>query len=69
MIAWIALALSLVGNLLINYKNILGIYVWIISNILWIIVAVNDVDQQKIILFSTYIAFNIHGLIKWSKKS
>ena len=65
----IALAFSLVGNILINVKSRSGYVVWIISNLLWI--AVNYIDHlnvPQVIMYVTYIILNIWGLVRWYKE-
>lgn len=67
-ISCIALFLSLYGNFLIIYKNILGFPVWITSNILWIIVNfIGEPNYPQIFMFVAYAGTSIMGWIKWYK--
>lgn len=65
----IALAFSLVGNILINVKRRSGYVAWIISNLLWI--AVNYLDHlnvPQVIMYVTYTILNFWGFLRWSKE-
>ena len=65
----IALALSLVGNILVNYKNKLGFIIWISSNIFWIVVNfMGDVNYPQVIMYLIYAGLNVQGYINWSRK-
>ena len=65
----IALILSLVGNILVNYKKKLGFVIWISSNVFWIIVNfMGDVNYPQVIMYIIYAILNIQGFINWSKK-
>lgn len=65
----LALIVSLMGNIMINYKKRNGFIVWIISNILWI--AVNfcqTPNYQQVIMYVVYAIINIDGYIRWKKE-
>ena len=68
-ISIIALALSLVGNLLINFKNEIGYIIWIVSNVAWIVVNVISIQPNypQIIMYLVYIVLNIQGYMYWRK--
>lgn len=64
----IALILSLMGNVMLNFKNKFGYIVWILSNVLWI--AINYLDHlnvPQVIMYLTYTLLNVHGFIRWSR--
>lgn len=66
----IALMLSIMGNVFINEKHvILGYYVWIISNILWVIVGLTATDRNipQILMYVLYTVLNIRGIFNWRK--
>ncbi len=64
----VSLILSLVGNILINRKMKLGFYIWILSNISWIVVNFLSIpNYPQIIMYICYAFINIEGVIKWSK--
>ena len=64
----ISLLLSLSGNLLINHKKKIGFWIWILSDISWIIVNfLGEPNYPQILMYIIYIIINIDGVIKWSK--
>ena len=64
----IALILSLVGNILVNYKRKLGFIIWISSNVFWIVVNfLGDVNYPQVIMYIVYAILNVQGYINWSK--
>ena len=64
----IALILSLVGNILVNYKKKLGFIIWISSNVFWIVVNyMGDVNYPQVIMYIVYAILNVQGYINWRK--
>ncbi len=64
----IALILSLVGNVLVNYKKKLGFVIWISSNVFWIIVNfLGDVNYPQVIMYLIYAGLNVQGYMNWRK--
>lgn len=64
----ISLILSLSGNLLINYKKKIGFWIWILSDISWIIVNfLGKPNYPQILMYIIYIIINIDGVVRWSK--
>lgn len=64
-----ALIASLSGNLLINHKKIIGFYVWILSDFLWIAVIFMNVDVNfpQIGMYVAYVLINAEGIVKWKR--
>ena len=64
----IALILSLIGNILVNYKKKLGFVIWISSNVFWIIVNfMGSVNYPQVIMYLIYAVLNVQGYINWRK--
>ena len=64
----IALVLSLVGNVLVNYKKKLGFIIWISSNVFWIAINfLGDVNYPQVIMYVIYAILNVQGYINWRK--
>ena len=64
----LSLILALSGNLLINYKKKIGFFIWIASDITWIIVNfLGKPNYPQILMYLIYIIINIDGVIRWSK--
>jgi nicotinamide riboside transporter PnuC len=66
-IAWIAVAMSIVGTLFNSHGKRVGFYYWIVGNFYWI--AYNFVHQTYAqgFLFVFYFFANIYGLWHWKK--
>ena len=63
-----ALILSLIGNILVNYKKKVGFIVWCISNIAWIMVNfLSEPNYPQIIMYVVYMGLNINGFWLWYK--
>ncbi len=68
-ISTLALILSLVGNIYVNYQKRIGFVIWTLSNVVWIIVNFMSVlNIPQVIMYLVYMTLNIHGFIMWSKK-
>lgn len=64
----IALVLSLLGNILVNYKKKLGFIIWISSNVFWIVVNfLGDVNYPQVIMYIVYAILNVQGYVNWRK--
>ena len=64
----IALILSLIGNILVNYKRKLGFIIWISSNVFWIAVNfLGDVNYPQVIMYLIYAGLNVQGYMNWRK--
>lgn len=68
-ISTLALILSLVGNIYVNYQKRIGFVIWTLSNVVWIIVNFMSVlNIPQVVMYLVYMCLNIHGFIMWSKK-
>ena len=64
----IAMAMSLLGNLLMAKKNMLVFPIWIISNMLWIVVNfIGTLNIPMVIMYVVYIIIQAYGWIEWKK--
>ena len=68
-IGYIALTLNISGNMLLAHKNIWGWIVRLVTNITWILYAV-QVDNGEPMALNHIIFFgiNIYGFIKWRRE-
>lgn len=66
-ISIIATVLSLSGNLLVNLKRKSGFVVWILSNIVWVYIAMHVPNYPQAIMFMCYALLNVHGYLSWSR--
>ena len=68
-LSFLALASSLSGNALVNYKRRIGFIVWIASNILWILVnLLGQTNWCQVLMFIAYMCLNVQGRIVWGRK-
>ncbi len=67
-IGWLAVALSLAGNVLIVRKQAAGFAVWTLGNCIWIWLALARRDWAQVALFTVYSALNIWGLVGWGRR-
>lgn len=68
-ISWVAMVLSLAGNLFIAKKMKIGFVIWLISNLMWIavnIILIHNIPQ--IIMYAFFTGANIYGIVNWSKE-
>jgi len=66
--SWIATALSLFGQILINNKKKAAFPVWITSNLLWIMVnIIGTFNLANVVMYIIYTIMNCVGLIQWKK--
>ena len=68
-LSFLALASSLSGNALVNYRKRIGFIVWIVSNILWILVnLVGTTNWCQVLMFIAYMCLNVQGWLVWGRK-
>lgn len=68
-LSWILVALSLAGNVFVIKKNVLGQWLWAISNIGWISYNLYIESYSQAFLFSVYFGLCVWGIISWSRES
>jgi len=66
-IDWIASGFSILGVVLNAYKIILCWPIWIISNILWIYYTTKNKQYAALVLWITFLLFNIFGWYQWTR--
>lgn len=67
-IEWIAVFLSIAGNLLVINKRVEGFVSWSIANIMWIYIGVTTQLWGMTTLFTVYLGISIYGMFAWSRK-
>jgi len=68
MIDIIATILSITGVFFNAKKNIYCWYIWIMSNILWIIYSIKTDQIPALIMWIVFFFANIYGYLQWRKK-
>ena len=65
----IALAFSIIGNLLVNYKKKMGFIIWTVSNVFWIVINIlGSPNYPQIIMYLIYVGLNLQGYKNWSEE-
>ena len=65
--AYIAVALSLTGNVGVVKKCRWGMGCWIASNLIWIPHHWASGDWPSVVLFSAYMGLSVWGFVQWGK--
>ncbi len=68
-LSWILVALSLAGNIFVIKKNVIGQWLWAVSNIGWISYNVYIQSYSQAFLFSVYFGLCVWGIISWSREA
>lgn len=64
--SWFCAILSVVGNIFVNYKNRIGMVIWIVSNFLWIYYATFvQINHAQVFMYAIFTLTNLHGIYKW----
>lgn len=67
-LSWILVILSLAGNVFVIKKNVLGQWLWAISNLGWIAFDISLGAYSQAVLFVVYLGMCIWGIIAWTKE-
>lgn len=65
--SWILVALSLLGNVFVIRKNVIGQWLWALSNVGWVSYDLYIGNQSQAFLFAVYFCLCVWGIISWSK--
>jgi hypothetical protein len=68
-LSWIFVALSLIGNLFVIKKNVIGQWLWMIANMGWILFNLWLGIYSQAFLFGAYLLMSIWGIISWSREA
>lgn len=66
--SWILAFVSLTGNFFVNKKNVLGQWIWAVSNVGWVTYNISIGSYAQAFLFSAYLGMCVWGIITWTKK-
>ena len=65
--AYLAVGLSLLGNIGVVQKCRWGMGCWVISNLIWITHHWMRGDWPSVMLFSAYMGLSVWGFVRWRK--
>lgn len=68
-LSWALVVLSLAGNIFVIKKNVLGQWLWAISNVGWISYDLYIGAFSQAFLFTVYLGLCVWGIIAWTKDS
>ncbi len=66
-LSWILVILSLGGNVFVIKKNVIGQWLWALSNVGWITFDLYIGAYSQAFLFLIYLGMCVWGIIEWSK--
>lgn len=66
-LSWGLVALSLLGNVFVIKKNVLGQWLWAVSNVGWVTYNLVIGAYAPAFLFTIYLGMCIWGIIAWSR--
>jgi len=66
-VGWIGFTLSMIGYYFVIKKNVIGFYVWSISNVVLLIIGIVQKDWPQAALFLCYSITNVIGIRQWRK--
>ena len=69
LLSWVFVALSLMGNIFVIKKNVIGQWLWAFSNIGWIAFDFYIGAYSQAFLFSVYLCLCVWGIISWTKEA
>jgi hypothetical protein len=56
----------LAGNILVNFKNVWGMIIWLVGSIGWVAYSKIKKEYALLVLYIVYSILNIMGIIMWS---
>ena len=66
-LTWVLVILSLTGNVFVNKKNVLGQWLWALSNVGWVSYDLYIGAYSQAFLFCVYFGMCVWGIIAWSR--
>lgn len=65
--SWLLVCMSLIGNVFVIKKNVIGQWIWAFANLGWISFNLYLHAYAQAFLFSVYTGLCIWGIISWSR--
>lgn len=66
-LSWVLVFLSLLGNIFVIRKNVIGQWLWAVSNLGWIAFDIWIGANSQAFLFLIYFLMCVWGIYAWSK--
>lgn len=64
---WILVGMSIVGNIFVNKKNVIGQWLWVFANIGWMFYDISVGSYSQASLFAIYFFMSLWGVYSWMK--
>ncbi len=68
-LSWFMVALSLLGNIFVIKKNVLGQWIWAIANVGWVVYDISICAYSQAFLFAVYLCLCVWGIVSWSREA
>lgn len=68
-LSWFLVFLSLTGNIFVIKKNVLGQWLWALSNMGWIVFDLWIGAYSQAFLFLVYFGMCVWGIVAWSRET
>jgi len=67
-VSWVIASLAVFGAVLNARKNIKGFYIWVVSNLCWIVYNCVIHEYALAVLFGVYTVISMYGIHQWRKQ-
>ena len=67
--SWTFVALSLLGNVFVIKKNVIGQWIWAVSNIGWVAYDLYIGAYSQAFLFAVYLGLCVWGIMSWTRSA
>lgn len=64
---WLLTIISLIGNFFNCRKSVIGFYLWIVCNVMWMAYDIHCGLFSRAVLDLVQTGFCIYGILRWSK--
>jgi nicotinamide riboside transporter PnuC len=69
MIGWIATAMALMGAVFNSQRRVEGFYLWVASNVVFLVLAACRRDWPQVVLWTMYTGISLRGIVVWTRKA
>lgn len=66
-ISWVLMGLSVLGNIFVNFKSVVGMIIWTIGSCGWVAYTFKKKEYALTVQNLIYTGLNIMGIIMWSR--
>lgn len=66
-VSWVFVILSLIGNAFVIQKNVMGQWLWTVSNFGWVVYDISFGAYSQACLFAAYFVMSVWGVYSWTR--